>query len=101
MAILADQEATLSQAATKLFTAGFGRAQLKVTGIAGEFTAIPLRVKSRLAFTGSQWHDATEADLGLLGGSIFARAPEGVGSLDIVYEVRTGGDAPRLAKGRT
>ena len=97
MAIVTDQQATLGQTPTTLYSGGWGRARVTITGIAGESGTIPLHVRSRFLFFSKQnpWFDGTQAELSLFGGTIEAKAPEGVGSLDIVYEIRTGGDVPR------
>jgi hypothetical protein len=93
MAFLANQEATLTAEPTELFRTRFGKCELKVTGIAGEFTTIPLQKKARGGLADSGFFEGTEVELSQLetipSAKIFAKAPEGVGSLDIVYEVRT------------
>jgi hypothetical protein len=75
-----------------------------VTGIAGEFTTIPFRV--RRSWLGSLLarsevpngvFEASEVALERVDtfptAGIYASAPDGVGSLDIVYDVRTRSDA--------
>jgi hypothetical protein len=94
MTILTNQQATLGQAPTTLYSGGWGRARVTITGVAGESMTVPLHAISRLPFAKKQWFDGTQAELGLFGGTIEAKAPAGVGSLDIVYELRTGGDVP-------
>jgi hypothetical protein len=94
MAFLANQEATLTPEPTELFRTRFRKCELKVTGIAGEFTTIPLQKKTRGALGDSGFFEGTEVELSQLetipSAKILAKAPEGVGSLDIVYDVRTG-----------
>jgi hypothetical protein len=96
MTILSDQQATLSQEPTTLFTVRVARCRLTVTGISGEFATIPLRTRTR-GFTTSDFFEGTEVAFKPIqtipSAAIFAKAPEGVGALDIVYEVRTGADA--------
>ena len=97
MAVLTDQQATLTQTASQLYSGALA-ARVTITGVAGEFSAVPLEAKPRLRFVfggRKDWFDGMEAAVGLLGGTIFAKAPAGVGSLDIVYELRTGSDARR------
>ena len=89
-------EATLtSEAPTPLFTARFGRCRLTVTGIAGEFTTVSFQIK-RGRVTAPPF-EAREVFIGFIQtfpeATILATAPEGVGALDITYEVRTRGDA--------
>ena len=98
MPIKTNLNATLSQGVeTTLHRArAFEKCRVKVTGIAGEFATIPMKTKTN-GFRDSGFFEATEAALTVfqtLGGArILATAPAGVGSLDIVYEVRTGTDA--------
>ncbi|MEA2352267.1 MAG: hypothetical protein QOJ14_681 [Thermoleophilaceae bacterium] len=94
MTIISDQQATLAQDHwTKLFPLTFGPCRLTVTGIAGEFTAIPLRIRRNFRTQEFQGMEAVVKGFTLFPfGEISAKAPAGVGSLDIVYEVRTRGD---------
>jgi hypothetical protein len=92
--LLTDLTATLSQGVeTSLHRARFQRCRVTITGIAGEFTTIPMKKKiRRLADSG--FFEATEVEIqrfeALPSAEILATAPEGVGALDIVYEIRTG-----------
>lgn len=96
MAILSNLQVTLQGGVTTtLFTARFAKCRLTLTGISGEFTTIPFRTKTRLFDSG--FFEASQVQLSLFqtfpSAAILATTPEGVGSLDIVYEVRTRGDA--------
>lgn len=94
MPIRPDQQATLTQGQfTTLHTTILRRCKVTLTGISGEFTTIPFRINSR-GVEGEPF-DASEASIprGLGFKRIQATTPEGVGTLDIVYEVRTGADA--------
>ena len=96
MAILEPREATLTQdVTTRLYTSRFAACRLTLTGISGEFTEIPFKYK-RLGVE-SEWFEASFVRLSQLmtfpRAQIFATTPEGVGSLDIIYEIRTRGDA--------
>jgi hypothetical protein len=96
MAILTLQ-ATLSQDEfTVLHRATWQKVRLTVTGIAGEFATIPMQTKIR-GFLTRKPFEATEVSLSGIQtipfAEILARAPAGVGALDITYEVRTRGDA--------
>jgi hypothetical protein len=97
MPVLTNQLATLTQEPTTLFVSRLGKCQLKVTGIAGEFTTIPMQTRKRGGLSVSPFFEATEVELSVgqtvPSGTILAKAPEGVGSLDIVYETRTRKDA--------
>jgi hypothetical protein len=99
MAVQTDLQATLTQDPTLLFRARFAKARVTVTGIAGEFAGVPMRVKLRLALPqlARDFIERREISVGfaqtLIGADVEAKAPTGVGSLDIVYEVRTGPDA--------
>jgi hypothetical protein len=96
MASLTNQEATLTAEPTTLFTSHFAGCHLRVTGIAGEFTTIPFQTTTRGLFN-SRFFEAAEVRLSasqtIPSGAIRAKAPDGVGSLDIVYNVRSRGDA--------
>jgi hypothetical protein len=98
MPIQTDLNATLSQGVeTPLHRArAFQKARVTVTGIAGEFATIPMKTKTN-GFVDSGFFEATQVELTVfqtLGGArILATTPQGVGSLDIVYDVRTGKDA--------
>jgi hypothetical protein len=96
MAILS-REATLNQDGfTVLHHTVWAKCRLKVTGIAGEFSTVLLQTKVR-GFITSKPFEGTEVSLKgiqtLPFGEILAKAPAGVGALDITYEVRTHGDA--------
>ena len=94
MPIKPDQQATLTQAQfTTLHTTIFRPCKVTLTGISGEFTTIPFRIVIR--FVAGEPFDASEASVprGLGIKRIQATTPEGVGTLDIVYELRTGPDA--------
>lgn len=98
MAILANQQATLTQGQeTVLFTARFAKVRLTLTGISGEFTTIPFKIKPHFRSVRGGFFEASEVSLTLfqtfLGADIIATTPQGVGTLDIVFEVRTRGDA--------
>ena len=101
MAIGTDLQSTLTQEPTTLHQARGGeKARVTITGIAGEFPAIPMRVKLRLSFPrqlAAAFTARTEVSVSqvqaFIGADVLAKAPQGVGSVDIVYEVRTGGDA--------
>ncbi|HEX8074865.1 MAG TPA: hypothetical protein VF545_07775 [Thermoleophilaceae bacterium] len=94
MPIKPDQQATLTQGQfTTLHTIIFRACKVTLTGISGEFTTIPFRIKTgRVA---GEPFDASEVSIprGLGFKRIQATTPEGVGTLDIVYELRTGADA--------
>ncbi len=94
MTIRPDQQATLTQGRfTTLHTTIFGPCKVTLTGVSGEFTTIPFRIK-RGRVEGDPF-DASEASIarGLGLKRLQATTPEGVGTLDIVYELRTGADA--------
>lgn len=94
MPIKLDQQATLTQGRfTTLHTTILPPCKVTLTGISGEFATIPFRIKTR-GVAGEPF-EASEASLPRRLGlrRIQATTPEGVGSLDIVYEVRTGADA--------
>ena len=90
------KQATLSDGAfTQLHRATFSKVRLVVTGIAGEFATIPFQTRTN-GFK-IRTFEATEVKLKVIetlpSATISAKAPPGVGSLDITYEVRTGTDA--------
>jgi hypothetical protein len=94
--IQAGIEATLTQGVTtRLHRTVWKNCRLVVTGIAGEFSTIPFQTKTS-GFLKSQFFEATQVTLKgiktIPSAEISATTPEGVGSLDIVYEVRTGAD---------
>ena len=99
MPVELNKEATLSQGEETLLHFARRASRVTVTGIAGEFTTIPFKLKRRRLAFDPGFFEAREVKLSfaqtLLGGgvSILATAPEGVGALDIVYDVRTGVDA--------
>ena len=97
MAILSNQAVTLNSGVeTLLFRARFRKTRLTLTGISGELTTIPFRTKKR-GFIDSGLFEASEVKLRAFetmpAGDILATTPQGVGTLDIIYEVRTAGDA--------
>ena len=90
------KQATLSDGAlTVLHRSTFAKVHLVVTGIAGEFATIPFQTRTNGFKVRS--FEASEVKLKVIEtiptATIFAKAPPGVGSLDITYEVRTGADA--------
>ncbi len=94
MPIVPDKQATLTQGQfTTLHATIFRACRVTLTGISGEFTTIPFRIVT-FRLKGKPF-DAAEAfvprGLGLK--RIQATTPEGVGTLDIIYELRTGEDA--------
>jgi hypothetical protein len=92
--IVPDKQATLSQGKfTTLHATIFRASTVRLTGISGEFTTIPFRIKSR--GVDDTPFEASEASVprGLGLKRIQATTPEGVGALDVVYELRTGADA--------
>jgi hypothetical protein len=97
MPVQSNLQATLSDGAlTVLHRARFmTKAHLIVTGIAGEFATIPFQTKTNGFVTRS--FEGTEARLKVIetmpSATISAKAPAGVGSLDITYDLRTGTDA--------
>ena len=94
MAIKADQQATLTQGqVTTLHTTFFPPCKVTLTGISGEFTTIPFRIKG--PGVAGEPFEASEVSIprGFGLKRIQATTPEGVGTLDIVYELRTGEDA--------
>jgi hypothetical protein len=95
MAIL-NKEATLNQGEeTELFSARFMNFRLTLTGASGEFQTVPMKVRRR--FAGSGFSEQSEIVLRVVetifGATVVATAPQGVATLDIVYVVRTRGDA--------
>lgn len=97
MAVISDLQATLAQGQfTVLHQGRFQRFRVTITGIGGEFATIPFRTRTN-GVRLSQPFEAKTALLNLFQtfplGAIEASAPAGVGSLDVVYEVRTGTDA--------
>jgi hypothetical protein len=98
MAVISNQQATLTQGQTTvLHRARFEKCRLTLTGLSGEFTTIPFRTKTRGSFFDSGFFQASEVSLSLFStipsGTILATTPAGVATLDVVYEVRTRGDA--------
>ncbi len=94
MPIKPDQQATLTQGQFKtLHTSIFGAAKVTLTGVSGEFTTIPFRIKT--GRDEGEPFDASEASIprGIGFKRIQATTPAGVGTLDIVFELRTGPDA--------
>jgi hypothetical protein len=78
-----------------LHTARFARTRLTLTGISGEFTTIPFKLR-RVGQSGD-FFEASEVLLTLFqtipAVDIIATTPQGVATLDIVFEVRTRRDA--------
>jgi hypothetical protein len=96
MTVKTNQQATITQDQwTKLAAVSFGPVRVTVTGMSGEFDSIHFRAKR--GFKRASEFDALEAAVSgfsLFGfGDISAKPPAGVGTLDIVYEVRTKDDA--------
>ena len=95
MPIKPDQQATLTQGQfTTLHTSFFRPCKVTLTGSSvGEITTIPFRVKQR-GVEGEPF-EAGEASIprGFGIKSIEATTPAGIGTLDIVYELRIGPDA--------
>jgi hypothetical protein len=94
MPIKPDQQATLTQGRfTTLHTTIFAPCKVTLTGVSGEFTTIPFRIKT--GRDEGEPFDASEASVprGLGFKPIQATTAAGVGTLDIVYELRTGADA--------
>jgi hypothetical protein len=97
MPVFPNQQATLVSGQTTLLRqTRFRAVSVKLTGIAGEFATIPFKTIKHA----NQESDFFEANLVKLrffdaipSARILATTPEGVGSLDIVFEVRTGADA--------
>jgi hypothetical protein len=96
MPVKANQQATLTEGEFKLLhRARMQGCRLVLTGISGEGTTIPFKTR-KFGGLNSQPFDASEVKLSFLqtmpSGLILATTPEGVATLDIVYEVRTGSD---------
>jgi hypothetical protein len=95
MPIKLDQQAILTQGQFKtLHTSILGAAKVTVTGFSvAEFTTIPFRIKE--GRDPGEPFEASEASIprGLGLKRIQATAPEGVGTLEVRYELRTGADA--------
>jgi hypothetical protein len=97
MPVLPNQQVTLvSGQMTLLRQARLRALSVTLTGIAGEFTTIPFKTVKHGNQT-SDFFEASSVKLRLFDaiplGQILATTPEGVASLDIVFEVRTGADA--------
>ena len=97
MTILANQNVTLTSGQTTVLHAGrFQKFRVTITGISGEFTTIPFQTLKNGRIE-SQFFEASTVLLRIfdtvLRGEIRATTPAGVASLDIVFELRTGGDA--------
>jgi hypothetical protein len=97
MTVLADQQVTLVSGQTKvLHQSRHKTCKVTVTGIAGEFTTILFQTIRFGRFT-SPFFEANSVKLSFFDtlpfGQIRATTPAGVGSLDIVFELRTGKDA--------
>ena len=97
MPILSNQQVTLvSGQETLLKQVRFGRLRVTITGIAGEFTTIPMRTRTRGGLKDTGLVEATEATVRFFEAipfaDVHATTPEGVASLDIIFEVRTRAD---------
>jgi hypothetical protein len=97
MPILPNQQVTLVAGQKRvLHQSRHKQCKVTLTGIAGEFTTIPFQTIRFGAFT-SQLFEASTVKLSFFDtlpfGRILATTPEGVASLDIVFELRTGIDA--------
>jgi hypothetical protein len=95
--VLANQQVTLVSGQTRVLTQSRHKAcKVTLTGIAGEFTTIPFQTIRFGRFT-SEFFEASSVKLSffdtLPSGRILATTPDGVASLDIVFELRTGIDA--------
>jgi hypothetical protein len=94
MPVKPDQQATLTQGFFTTLHATFLRpCKVTLTGVSGEFTTIPFRIKT--GRVEGEPFEASEASIprGLGFKRIQATTPDGVGTLDIVFELRTGPDA--------
>ena len=97
MPVFPNQQVTLvAGQETLLRQSRFRAVSVTVTGIAGEFTTIPFKTLKH-GTQKSAFFEASSVKLRFFDaiplGQILATTPEGVGSLDIVIEVRTGADA--------
>lgn len=97
MTVSPNQQVTLvSGQTTLLHQSSFQAFSVTLTGIAGEFTTIPFKTM-KLGRLNPRLFEASSVKLRLfetfVKGQILATTPEGVGSLDIVFELRTGADA--------
>ena len=96
MTVLTDQQATVNQGEeTLLHHARFEKCRVVLTGASGEFQTIPFAVRRFRQTT--EFHEASEVFLRVFqtvfGADVLATARQGVATLDIVYEIRTGRDA--------
>src|SRR3954447_23315297 len=97
MPVLSNQQVTLVSAQTTLLhQSRFRACKVTLTGIAGEFTTIPFKTLKN-GRVESDFSEASSVKRNLFQavpfGQILATTPAGVGSLDIVFELRTGPDA--------
>ena len=96
MSIISREATLTADKPTTLFIARFARCRLTLTGVSGEFTTIPFQTKTRGGLITTPFFEASEIHLTFFqtfpSATIFATTPEGVATLDIVYEVRTKGD---------
>src|SRR3954464_5804941 len=97
MPVLPNQQVTLVSGETTLLHQSRLRAcKVTLTGIAGEFTTIPFKTVKHGTQT-SDFFEASSVRLRFFDAlpvcQILATTPAGVGSLDIVFELRTGPDA--------
>jgi hypothetical protein len=98
VAVKSNLQATLKQGqSTSLFVARFEKCLLTLTAETGEFTTIPFQTRTFGGLVVSDFFEASQVGLSFGRTIPFARilatTPQGVGTLDIVYEVRTRGDA--------
>ena len=94
MAIHPNQQVTLlSGQTTLLHQSSFQAFSVTLTGIAGEFTTIPFKTM-KLGRLNKRFFEASTVKLRFfetfVKGQILAKPPEGVASLDIIFELRTG-----------
>ncbi|MDX6602652.1 MAG: hypothetical protein QOF13_1854 [Solirubrobacterales bacterium] len=97
MSVQSEIEVTLTQGVTtRLHRAVWSKCRVKLTGISGEFSTIPFQTKTNGGITG-RFFEASEVSLTffktLPSAEIRATTPDGAGTLDIIYEIRTGADA--------
>ena len=95
MTIISGREATLNQDQnTPLHTARFRKTRLVITGMSGESGTIRFRLRS-FGRTGEPFEASqvtVSFGMSAFGVTILGTTPEGVATLDIVYEIRTGVD---------
>jgi hypothetical protein len=96
MPVKANQQATLTAGEFKLLhRARLQSCRLVLTGSSGEGTTVVFKTK-KFGALNSQPFEASQVKLSFIqtmpSAQILATTPEGVATLDIVYEVRTGSD---------